>query len=283
LLDVYLDAQRVQGLQTCIRLRNYERYFFFDPKRLDEERRKGDQDGGDGGMSQTESNPNKADDEKDKPSIFRKEEHKFIENIPYAYRPYEAKMSAQEKEIQASLKSANKQGPVISKDELTVLDEFAIPSSYTLMDAVAARPDERSKFQAKIAVLIEEKAATDREKLIAYMEGKDDPKQRIDEFLVGLKKDGRNTRVNIYFEDFMKQPDAENDPEKHLKQCLPTFTKRDLEEPEPQMSSKDKERIKARLARQKTLTGNPKGEQTLDYEEALYFSDSKYAKLINHY
>jgi hypothetical protein len=47
----------VQGLQTCIRLRNFERYFFFDPKRLDEERRKGDADGDNAqSMSQAEMN-----------------------------------------------------------------------------------------------------------------------------------------------------------------------------------------------------------------------------------
>jgi hypothetical protein len=64
---------------------------------------------------------------------------------------------------------------------------------------------------------------------------------------------------------------------------LPTFTHRDLDSPADTVLSKDKERNKARDRRLKTITGSSSGQQYLDYEEGLYFADSKYAKLISRY
>ena len=49
------------------------------------------------------------------------------------------------------------------------------------------------------------------------------------------------------------------------------------------VSSKDKEKAKKRIARVARISGNPNGARTLDYEEAMYFGDSKYAKLIAYY
>jgi hypothetical protein len=148
---------------------------------------------------------------------------------------------------------------VISKDELIILDEFAIPSSYTLMDVVVARPDEKSRYQSKLAVILEEREATVTDKLVSYMQAKDESQKRIDQFKTGLKSHGRQMPVNLFVEDLMKQPDADIYPEKHLKQCLPTFTHRDLDSPNDGVLSKDKERNKARDRRLKTITGTGTG------------------------
>jgi hypothetical protein len=98
-----------------------------------------------------------------------------------------------------------------------ILDDFAIPSSYTLMDSVAARPDERSRYQSKLATILEEREATFTDKLVTYMEAKEESKARIDQFKAGLASHGRQQPINIFLEDFMKQPDADINPERHLK------------------------------------------------------------------
>ena len=84
---------------------------------------------------------------------------------------------------------------------MKVLDDFAIPSTYTLMDAVAARPEERSRFQGKLALILEERVERKLDTMVAYMEGKDDTKKRIEQFRVGLAAHGRQPQINIFAED----------------------------------------------------------------------------------
>jgi hypothetical protein len=92
-------------------------------------------------------------------------------------------------------------------------------------------------------------------------------------------------QVDVFTEELKCDPELpeENEPEKHLKAILPHFTPIDLEEPLKSVSSKDKEKAKKRIARVARISGNVNGNRTLDYEEAMYFGDSKYAKLIAYY
>jgi hypothetical protein len=62
---------------------------------------------------------------------------------------------------------------------------------------------------------------------------------------------------------------------------LPTFTPIDMDHLEETIKCKDKEKFKRRQERCERISGSPT--PSLDFDEALYFGDSRYAKLISFF
>ena len=89
--------------------------------------------------------------------------------------------------------------------------------------------------------------------------------------------------MNIFTAELAKKNedlDAERYPEEHLKSLLPTFTPINMEHLDEKVKD---DKGKQRQERVKKISGSASGVPSLDYDEALYFGDSKYSKLMSYF
>ena len=125
----------------------------------------------------------------------------------------------------------------------------------------------------------------DVEIMTNYMLGKCYSQEHIDKTTASLKKYGKiGGSLNIFTTELtIKDQALEDDthPEDHLKLMLPTFTPIDMDHLEENQKCKDKEKSRRRQERCEKISGSPN--PTLDFDEALYFGDSRYAKLISFF
>ena len=125
MLEVHLDAQKVQAVQVCQRLRDLSHYFDFDMAKV--------------GMA---AGPSKGDDA-ETCQVFQYETSEMTENFTNAYMPTEVKAGAfddldarKEKEVR-----------VLDTESLSISNLFGIPSSRSLMKAISSPPEEIAKFK----------------------------------------------------------------------------------------------------------------------------------------
>lgn len=115
LLKVHLDAQKIQGLNTCQKLRILSRYLDFDISRLSPEK-------------------NTHSSSEDSSQIFKLETANFMfENHPNNYIPKGLEDRTYNNNHDAEIRVFNHQ-------DIHIYDYFGIPSSISLMLADATNP-----------------------------------------------------------------------------------------------------------------------------------------------
>lgn len=118
--EVYLDAQKVQALQACQRLRYFNRYFNFEPKKL--------------GLSG------------EQPVVLKLETSGMLENFPANYAPEHMK----EKEDKLSLQTKKKEDiKILNTGSYEILDYAGIPSSVSILQTDAVPLEDLRVFKEK--------------------------------------------------------------------------------------------------------------------------------------
>lgn len=131
--EIFLDAQKVQAVQVCQRLRDLSHYFDFDMSKL-----------GMGGAG-----PGKGGGEEETCQVFKYETSTMTENFTYAYMPKEESVS-----VLDDGEASRREVRVLNPADLTILNYHGIPSSTNLMHAEATAPEELATFRKKqLAVL----------------------------------------------------------------------------------------------------------------------------------
>ena len=124
--EIHLEAQKIQGIQVCQRLRDLSHYFDFDMVKL--------------GMTTTGSKGGEAET----CQVFVMETSNMIENFTAPYMPEEESVNLlDEAEISA------REVKVVSPEDLSILNYRGIPSSISLMNAEAATPEEIAKYRQR--------------------------------------------------------------------------------------------------------------------------------------
>ena len=179
--------------------------------------------------------------------VFVMETSNMIENFTAPYMPEEESVNLlDEAEVSA------REIKVVSPEDLTILNHRGIPSSMSLMSAEAATPEELAKY-----------------------------KQRQTEiYTLRYKREyGADTQV-----DELKSIDpGHNNPEEVLKTMIEALTLLDGDSTftESRRIDDEKKEIHDKIVRDPEIS--PSGYVQQDYEEALDFSDSSYAKFIRYY
>ena len=151
LLELYLDAQKVQALQAAARLRHFSRYFHFDPEKLE----------GNGNSGMKPPKGSKAT-VKINPQIFMNESNKLLENIPKAYQ---GDADDEDDDLEQKLGGGKDDIKSINVYDYTVIEHFAIPSSHRLMEVDGSPDVDVKKMRGKMPDIIEEKKYTAMENM----------------------------------------------------------------------------------------------------------------------
>ena len=211
MLSVHLDAQKVQAIQTCQRLRTFSQYFTFAPARF--------------GMTVIQKGK-PGEPRKDDYQVFKYETNKLIENFTYPYMPPEE----EENELEGQ---SRREVRVLSPDDMQILDYSGIPSSANLVECEASSIEELREYKQKLAKV--------------------------------------HLNYNKNWQEDLKNLDVTIDhPEKQTKEMLPTMTPRDPDPSQGKGKPEDTEIDKL-------------GYPLVDYEEALQFGQSQFARMFRYY
>ena len=130
MLQTHLDAQKVQAVQVCQRLRTFSNYFTFNPARFN--------------MTVIQKGK-PGEPRKDDYQVFKYETNPLLENFTYPYMPPDKQTDELEDQNDSS------DVHVINAASMNIVDFEGIPSSAQLVSCESSSHDEMKKFKQRLA------------------------------------------------------------------------------------------------------------------------------------
>ena len=165
ILEAHLDAQKVQAVQVCQRLRTFSQYFSFDPASF--------------GL-QVIQRGKPGEPRKEDYQVFEYETSRLIENFTYPYMPQE------EEENQLDGGPPRTEVRAIDPSSMTIVNLAAIPSSASLVACESSSIEEMRAFKERLSKIHKDYNENYQDDLKQLDESTNEPEKQTKEMLPAM-------------------------------------------------------------------------------------------------